>query len=81
MKARHFSKLSVHHSDKLDNQYEVAEKDFPADLMAKHTHYNGRRIRWLANFGYRHKATGAAVAGRLEERPTAGNEPRFRPAA
>jgi hypothetical protein len=67
MKVRHLSKLSVHHSDQLDEKYHVAEKELPPDLMTKHTHHEGRPIHWVTNFGYRHKASGAAVAGQLEE--------------
>ena len=67
MKVRHLLKLSVYHSDELDDQFHVAEKEFPPELASQHTHHKGRRIQWVANFGYRHKATGAAVAGRLEE--------------
>ena len=67
MKVRHLSKLSVHHSDALDDKYSVAEKDLPADLATKHTHYNGRQVHWITNFGFQHKATGATAATRLEE--------------
>jgi hypothetical protein len=67
MQIRHLSKLSVHHSEALDGKYDVVEKDFPPDMQAKHSRYNGHPIVWIANFGYRHKATGAAVAGRMEE--------------
>jgi hypothetical protein len=67
MKVRHLSQLSVHHSDHLDDTYDVAEKEFPPELTTKHTHHEGQPIHWIANFGYRHKASGAAVAGRLEE--------------
>ena len=67
MPVRHLGKLSVHHSDSLDAKYNVAEKDFPPDLMTKHASYNGHPVHWIANFGFQHKATGAAVASRLEE--------------
>ena len=66
MPVRHLSKLSVHHSDALDQQYHVAEKDFPPEL-AQHTHHAGQPINWITNFGYRHKATGEAAAGQLHE--------------
>ena len=67
MKVHHLSKLSIHHSESLHEKYNVAEKNFPPELLTKHTHFNGRRIHWITNFGYQHKATGTPAAGRLDE--------------
>ena len=67
MKVRHLSKLSVHHSEALDDKYDVSEKDFPPDLLTKHAHYQGQPVHWIANFGYQHKATRAAPPTQLEE--------------
>ena len=67
MKVSQLSMLSVHHSDNLAARYDVAEKDFPPDLLAKFTHFNGAPIRWMINFGFRHKPTGPDVAGHLDE--------------
>ena len=66
MKVHHLSKLSIHHSESLDDKYTVAEKDFPPNLR-EHASYAGRPIQWIANFGYQHKASGAAAGARLEE--------------
>ncbi len=67
MKVCQLGQIAVHHSDAIDAKYTVAEKAFPPDLMTKHTSFNGKPIHWIANFGYQHKATGAAAAGRLDE--------------
>jgi hypothetical protein len=67
MKVHRLSQLSIHHSDALDEKYDVAEKDFPPDLTTRHASYQGRRVQWIANFGFQHKATGAPAANRLEE--------------
>jgi len=67
MPVTHLSKVSVHHSDNLAANYDVAEKDLPPDLHTVHTHYNGAPVSWMTNFGFRHKPSGQAVAGHLEE--------------
>jgi hypothetical protein len=67
MKVRHLSHLSVHHSDALDEKYEVAEKAFPPDLLPQHGTYQGQPVHWIANFGYVHKGTRAAPPETLEE--------------
>lgn len=67
MPVRHLANLSVHHSDAIDSQYNVAEKAFPPGLLATHTQYNGQPIQWMTNFGYQHKPSAAPVAGRMQE--------------
>jgi hypothetical protein len=67
MKVKAFSQLSIHYSDRLDTQYTVDEKPFPANLLTEHAAYKGRRIRWITNFGFRRKDNAAAVTGTLDE--------------
>jgi hypothetical protein len=64
MKVKALSKISIHHSDHLDNKYTVSEKPFPDNLQ---TTYNGKSIRWITNFGYQRKENSAEVKGQLEE--------------
>lgn len=67
MKVRHLTQLSVHHSDTLDDKYDVAEKPLPPDLSTKHPTYQGKPVHWIGNFGYSHKGTRAAPPTHLEE--------------
>ena len=67
MKVHPLGQIAVHHSESIDAKYAVAEKAFPPDLLTKHAAFNGKPIHWIANFGYRHKTSGAAAAERLEE--------------